>query len=143
MRIILFLSLAVVAMTACNQQANRDEVEAEVAAEVVADMAAEEAAMSDTSSVNEAIKAVNKLKESAEKTDFVPTGDIEKDAQAIVDMQLRLAEHETDGNATQAERDNVTGALVKAGQHYSTQGQQEEFQKALGEKMKQLIEKMR
>ena len=76
-------------------------------------------------------------------SDFTPSGDINRDAQAIVDAQLDIALKEVDGTLTKEERDKVSGMLIKLGQYYTKAGKQDEFQQVLGQKLAEAMKKLK
>ncbi|MCQ2288894.1 MAG: hypothetical protein MJZ74_07320 [Muribaculaceae bacterium] len=76
------------------------------------------------------------------KCTYEPTGDMDKDAQVMVDMQLALAQKATDGKASDAENMQVEGALLVLGDYYGQKGQKDEFAKVLSQKMREGVQKL-
>lgn len=140
-----FLTVLVAAsLMACNEKPQKvvDGTIEDNKVENVGDSATN-AGNNDAAGVQDAEQAINKMKEAAEKCSYVPTGDINKDAQALVEKQLALALKDSNGEATEAEKEEISGMLVKLGEFYSKTGKQDEFQKVLGEKMKEGIKKLK
>ncbi len=81
--------------------------------------------------------------EAKAKCKYVPTGDIEKDAQAMVDKQLDLATKSAEGKDVKEENMEATGMLLKLGEYYSQKNQQDEFQKVLSQKLAEGIKKLK
>lgn len=153
MKKILLSILVVCALTACD---NKDKALQDSVKEAVAQSEAAAAATSDVASDDdvhvgttltqvptspeEAAKKVEKLKA---ECDYVPSGDIEKDAQDFVDMQLALAQKAADGKDTPAENDRVTAVMHILGEYYRNKGRQDEFQMLLGIKLQAGLEKLK
>lgn len=131
-KIILALLFAAT-LVACNEKPSK-----------VVDGSIEENSTPETATQNNVEKnAIDELVEKGEAIAYTPTGDINKDAQALVDKQLELALLEADGKSNETLKKEVTFMLIKLGEYYSNNNKQEEFQQALGEKMKEGINRIK
>lgn len=129
MKKIVLSMLVAMAMVACNEKSQQAEA-------VVEDQTVQQDTTGVKTSVErtpeEVVKAIDEIKA---KSDFVPSGDIDKDAQDFVDMQLALAVMAADGKDTQEENDKVTAVMHILGEYYTNKGRQAEFQAKLGQKL--------
>lgn len=140
-----FLTVLVAAtLMACNEKPQR-AVDGTIEDNSVENVVATDSSSAETPAgdAEASVDLTQKMKDVAEKCSYVPTGDINKDAEALVQKQLDLALKDSEGEATEAEKDEISGMLVKLGEFYSKTGQQDEFQKILGEKMREGIKKLK
>ncbi len=88
----------------------------------------------------QALKAMN---EAAAQSTYEPTGDINRDAQALVDKQLEMATRESNGENVDKLKLEVTGMMYKLNNYYTSKGKADEFKKAMGQKLGEGINKLR
>lgn len=90
------------------------------------------AALSIASCNTPATSDSNTTTEQAAADRFKPTGNIERDAQAIADMIIQSSKQMMDGTANIEESQAQTDQMISmATQYYDSLGKREEFQKAL------------
>jgi len=140
--------LVMAALVACNEKPQK-VVDGTIEDSAVENVTVQDSAVvenvdaNDINAAKNAEEAMKSMKEAAEKCSYVPTGDIEKDAEALVEKQLALALKDANGEDAAAEKQEVSGMLIKLGDFYSKLGKQDEFQKVLGEKMRVGIKKLK
>lgn len=143
MKKVLLTVLVAASLVACNEKPQKVEDATVVEAQAAGDNAGEAADPTTEATQKQAEEAYNNLQEAAAHTSFTPTGDMEKDAETLVKLQLDLAAKSADGEDTQAEAKDVTGAIVKAGKYYTEKGTDAQFQKILSEKLAEGIKKLK
>lgn len=136
--------LVAIAFVACNekpQHVAEETPEATVEAVAGAQTQADSAIKTATERTPEEV--VKSIEDAKAKCNFVPSGDIDKDAQDFVDMQLALAVKAADGKDTQEENDRVTAIMHILGEYYTNKGRQAEFQAKLGLKLQEGMAKIK
>lgn len=156
MKKLLLTVLVAAALVSCNEKKNNQVSDQTVQTTEQSAEAAEQQAGDGAESVtaggvvpgttqattDDPAKLAKDLEEAKAKCNYVPTGNIEKDAQDFVDMQLELAAKDIDGKATKAETDRVTAVMYILGEYYTNKGKVDEFKAVLGKKMAEGVKKL-
>ena len=131
--------LLVLALTGCN---DKEKYQQEASVSSALEMAEETPKASDAQSINEdnPEAVAKRIENLVDQCDYVPTGNMEKDAQDIVDLQMELATKSADGLDSKAENDKATAMLHILGEYYANKGKQDEFQKLMGKKLQEALQ---
>lgn len=82
-------------------------------------------------------------KPAIEQTSYQPSGDLNKDAQAIADMIIHSSQRMIDGEASLEEDQAHADKMIRAyNDYYQSQNRSEEFQKALNEATETAIDSL-